>query len=107
MEFMNIFQWPWQILQNTVDKWTTSGGPSGQDLYKDCNDVIRGFERAFALENSWGIHDKELVFYLQEAALDLKQWKDSIRWCATPDHKCFSESDNEKVVQMVLASLKK
>jgi hypothetical protein len=106
MEFMNVFQWPWQILQYTIDKWRTSGGPSGQDLYQDCYDVIRGFKRAFALENGWAVHDKELVFYLQEAALGLKQWKDSIRWCATPDHDCFSEEENEKLVQLVLTSLK-
>ncbi|KAF7671326.1 hypothetical protein GT037_010651 [Alternaria burnsii] len=106
MEYLNIFQWPWQILQYTIDKWRISGGPSGQDLYQDCNDVIRDFERAFALENGWAVHDKELVFYLQEAALGLKQWKDSIRWCATPDHDCFSEEENEKLVQLVLTSLK-
>ncbi|CAN9333495.1 unnamed protein product [Alternaria alternata] len=106
MESMNIFQWPWQILQYTINRWRISGGPSGQDLYQDCNDVIRDFERAFALENGWAAHDKELVFYLQEAALGLKQWKDSIRWCATPDHDCFSDEENEKLVQLVLTSLK-
>ncbi|CAN9375906.1 unnamed protein product [Alternaria alternata] len=107
MEFMNIFQWPRQILQYTIDTWKTSGGPSGQDLYQDCNDVIRGFERAFALENGWAVHDKEMTFHLQEAALGLKQWKDSIRWCATLDHHCFSEEDNESLVQLVLVSLEK
>jgi hypothetical protein len=107
MEFMNVFEWPWQILQYTIDKWRIFGGPSGQDLYEGCNDVIRDFERAFALENGWAVHDKEVVFRLQEAALGLKQWKNSVRWCATPDHKCFSEANNEKLVHVVLASLKK
>jgi hypothetical protein len=77
MEFMNIFQWPRQILQYTIDTWKTSGGPSGQDLYQDCNDVIRGFERAFALENGWAVHDKEMTFHLQEAALGLKLEKEN------------------------------
>jgi hypothetical protein len=106
MAFMNIFQWPRQILQSTIGKNKTSEGLSGQDLYQDCNDVIRGFERAFSLKDGWAVHDKELVFHLQEAALGLKQWKDSIRWCATLDHDCFSEEKNERLVQLVLTSLK-
>jgi hypothetical protein len=69
--------------------------------------VIRNFERAFTLPDGWGAQDKEVMFRLQEAALGLKQWKNSIRWCATPDHECFSEADNEKLVQLVLASLRK
>ncbi|CAN9342275.1 unnamed protein product [Alternaria sp. RS040] len=68
---------------------------------------IKDFERAFTLENGWAVHDEEVVLRLQEAALGLKQWKNSIRWCATPDHKCSSEANNEKLVQLVLASLKK
>jgi hypothetical protein len=107
MAFAKIFRWPRRNLQHKIDKSEASKGPSGQDLHQCCNDIIRDFERAFTLPNGWATRDKEAVFRLQEAALGLKQWKNSIRWCATPDHKCFSESDNEKVVQMVLASLKK
>ncbi|RYO62403.1 hypothetical protein AA0116_g5159 [Alternaria tenuissima] len=103
MAFTGIFQRPRRILQNTIDKRKTSG----QDLYHAYNDVIRGFERAFALESGWAVHDREMAFHLQEAALGLKQWKDSIRRCATPDHHCFSEEDNESLIQLVLVSLKK
>jgi hypothetical protein len=106
MAFAQIFRWPRRNLQHKIDKSEASKGPSGQDLYQYCNNVIRNFERAFTLPDGWGAQDKEVIFRLQEAALGLKQWKNSIRWCATPDHECFSEADNEKLVQLVFTSLK-
>jgi hypothetical protein len=106
MAFAKIFRWPRRTSQHTFGKGEPPGGSPGQDLYQCCNGVIRDFERAFTLPKGWAVHEKELVFYLQEAALGLKQWKDSIRWCATPDHYYYSELGNEKLVQLVLTSLK-
>jgi hypothetical protein len=107
MAFAKISSWPRRAILHTTSKRETPGGSSGQDLCQRCNNVIRNFERAFTLPDGWGAQDKEVMFRLQEAALGLKQWKNSIRWCATPDHECFSEADNEKLVQLVLASLRK
>lgn len=107
MAFAKISSWPPRAILHTTSKRETPGGSSGQDLCQRCNNVIRNFERAFTLPDGWGAQDKEVMFRLQEAALGLKQWKNSIRWCATPDHECFSEADNEKLVQLVLASLRK